>query len=77
MRPFGDEKQYMQMIREHNEELRKDWLSANGAWANWRRRAGGLPGGVLRVARAARVAAGRSLVGLGRRVLPGEIEPCS
>jgi hypothetical protein len=68
-----DPNELLRLARARAEELRHDWQVANGG----RRFGGDAPRqsstGPLRAARAA---AGRTLIGLGRRVLPVETEPC-
>jgi hypothetical protein len=76
MRRFGvDHYEQLRLARSRAQELRSDWRIANGvrnrndrgaARADWRL-------GFLLVVRAA---VGRTLIGLGRRLEPGEGEPC-
>ncbi len=75
MRPYEmDHDEMLRVARARAEELRLDWQTAN-------RRKPGADGAAGRqqvpLARAAREAAGRTLIELGRRVLPAEAEPCS
>jgi hypothetical protein len=75
MRPFGvDDVEYLRVARARAEELREDWRIANSGRPRADRGAVTAPTGVRHVARAA---AGRGLIGLGRRLLPQGIEPCS
>ena len=68
-----DHNELLRLARDRAEDLRHDWQVANGG----RRSGDEAPRrsftGPLRTARAA---AGRTLIGLGRRVLPVETEPC-
>ncbi len=68
-----DHNELLRLARARAEELRHDWQAANsarrfGVDAPRRSSTGPL--------RAARAAAGRTLIGLGRRVLPVKTEPC-
>jgi hypothetical protein len=74
MRPYQtDYVEMLWMARARAEELLDDWQTAN------RGRPGRVPTGAGRgaaVMRLARGVAGRTLIGLGRRVLPVDVEPC-
>jgi hypothetical protein len=63
----------LRIARDRAEELRADWQMAN------RKRPVHVPAGHgsrRGFARTARETAGKALIGLGRRVLPVEAEPC-
>jgi hypothetical protein len=68
-----DQNEMMRLARARAQELRNDWRAANGD-----RRARGHESRRVNVSllRASRAAAGRALIGLGRRILPVETEPC-
>jgi hypothetical protein len=73
MRPYGfGEIDELRIARERAAQIRADWQSANGPHtrATSVRNHDGLVGSV-------RGGAGRLLIGLGRRMLPAETEPCS
>jgi hypothetical protein len=74
MSPYQpDHNELLRLARARAKELRHDWQLANGArrsGADAPRRSSTGP------LRAARAAAGRTLIGLGRRFLPVETEPC-
>jgi hypothetical protein len=59
------------------EELRAAWHTANYGTPAPRPPSGAVTPAVGRVARNARAAAGRALIGIGRRVLPAETGPCA
>ncbi len=76
MRPFGfDDRQSLQIAKEHAAELRRDWRSAN-APRDIARRPVRRPDetGLLLQARAS---AGRRLIGLGTRLMSERSEPCA
>ena len=69
-----DHIEMLRIARARAEELRQDWQAANHG------RPGHARTGDRRwndVMRPTREAAGRALIGLGRRLLPAEIGPCS
>jgi hypothetical protein len=73
MRPGFDEVDQLRLARERAAQLRGDWQAANGPGRRARQQQNGGPG----VAASVRGSAGRLLIGLGRRVLPVEAEPCA
>ena len=75
MRPYDmREMDLLRAARARAEELRKDWQAANARPPGRPER---MPGPRAARLRAARAAAGRGLIAVGRRMLPVEIEPCS
>ena len=73
MRPTGfDEFDQLRFARERAAQIRADWQAANGP-GNRERREENSGSGIAAV----RGSAGRLLIGLGRRVLPAEAEPCA
>jgi hypothetical protein len=69
-----DHIEMLRIARARADELRTDWQTANRKWPERERPVQGSRRGVTR---AAREATGRALIGLGRRLLPIEGEPCS
>jgi hypothetical protein len=77
MRPFGvDHHEQLRLARSRAVELRSDWQSANGV-PNQSSRDEAQAASRLGLFLVARAAAGRTLIGLGQRLVPGESEPCS
>ena len=74
MRPYDiHETELLRIARARTEELRRDWQAANGVQS---RRVETMRRPRVALLRAAREAAGRGLISLGRRMLPVEVEPC-
>ncbi|HEX7491287.1 MAG TPA: hypothetical protein VF337_06255 [Candidatus Limnocylindrales bacterium] len=75
MRPYiTDEIEQLRQAHARSVELRSDWRSANGSRAGRDRAEEETHMGVIVAARAV---AGRSLIGLGHLIFPGDMEPCS
>jgi hypothetical protein len=75
MRPFGiDEVEQLRVARDRANELREDWRLANASRSRFGRETEAAGPRRLHLARET---AGRVLIGLGRRVLPAEVEPCN
>lgn len=74
MRPTGfDEFDQLRFARERAAQIRADWQAVNGPGNRERREENGGSG----IAAAVRGSTGRLLIGLGRRVLSAEAEPCA
>lgn len=75
MRPFDvDVVEQLRLAGARAEELGAAWRTANGPSYGARPPAGRTRRNPLRLARKA---AGRTLVGLGQRVMPAGVEPCA
>jgi hypothetical protein len=70
-----DHYEQLRLARSRAAELRSDWQIANGAWS--RRSRGEARADSLGLFLSARAAAGRTLIGLGQRLVPREGRPCS
>jgi hypothetical protein len=78
MRPFDSHDiEQLRLAHARAEELRASWQTANYGRATVPGGAGRAASGLAGIGRAARTAAGHTLIGMGQRVLPVESKPCA